>query len=276
MLSANEVRIETFNSTYYIDDIGLVRSVVSQMMVYRNQIYGDWRGSKNDGAIFLSRKERYGTFGVIVNEYVTLGYGMSLGKFDIGLGFAPHGKYWIGSAGIGRTFFARRFDLSSNIKIGRETKSSIYEFILRLKGEKQDYRFIPIYNLKIVDEPKPSPSVNYMAHNVGFALERSLLEDGMVFIIGHWEKMTGDLDAGSIRCIAGVEMKVSNNLGFRFGINESLTDDLKEFRPLEFNPGIRVMLGDFDFDFFINQDWPFKDKQRLLVGAGIDFKFDKF
>lgn len=272
--AANETRIGTLQSSYYIDDVSLVNNIISLMPNYSNQLYGDLAGKSTDGGIFLSRNPRCGTFGVTMDDHIMLGYGRTVRNLDVALGFKPSGQYWMGSVGIGRSFFTRRIDLASNIKLNQDTDEHILEFILRLKGKKNDWTFVPAYSLAIVNGAAADPE--FMTHRIGLSLQRSLLEDGLVYVIGHYDKMTGDLDQGEIAVTGGVEMRLGQVFGFRCGVSQAVDDKLETYQPVVFTPGLRATFGDFDFDFFVNRAWPFQDDEKLLVGAGVDFKFDRY
>lgn len=71
-------------------------------------------------------------------------------------------------------------------------------------------------------------------------------------------------------------MRLNNTFGFRLGVNKVFDDELTGLKPIVFNPGLRINIGDFNFDLFLNKDWPFLDNEKVLIGAGLDFNFDKF
>ncbi len=272
--TANETRVGTLQSGYYIDDISLVNNIISLMPNFGNQLYGDLAGKSTDGGIFLSKNPRSGTVGVVMDDQIMLGCGRTVKNLDVALGWRPSGQYWMGSVGVGRNFFTRRIDLASNIKLNQDTDEQILEFILRLKGKKNDWTCVPAYSLAIVRGTAADPE--FMTHRIGFSLQRSLLEEGLVYVIGQYDVTTGDLDEGEISVTGGVEMRLGRVFGFRCGVSQTVDDKFEVYKPVAFTPGLRATFGDFDFDFFVNRAWPFQDDEKLLVGAGVDFRFDRY
>lgn len=269
---ANQTRSDILMATHYLEDITNINLYPQLLLQYHNFIFADVNGILQDYGIILAPGQKYGALGcwqnINKNQGFYLGYALKLAHFELGLAGYQIADYWNLSFGLGRTYFARRVDLS--LLIYDDPELTDYNFNLRLSRRKGDFVFIPRYTLHFV-----KGNTEYNNHNFGLMLKRLILNEGFVYLGAEYDLTRGDIKDDNINIYAGVELPVSRYVQFLCGVKETVFNDLDSLK-WQIEPGLRLKIRDFHFDFHLNTERFFNDDVNLLKSIGFELDFSKF
>ncbi|MBE0431884.1 hypothetical protein IBX73_00310 [candidate division WOR-3 bacterium] len=269
---ANHTRLATLMAGDYIDDVVMTDIYPHRMLAYRNTIYLDITPGPEDFGIFFSPFAKYGVLGVWQNPVpvngFNLGYAVNIFKFGVGASVSPVKDNLRLGIGVGRDFFNQYAEISYLTLDG--TPDKWHRVTARYLHRMADFSIVPRYSADFVMEP-----YDYAKHRFGVMVQRTILNEGFVYLGAEYEAGRGDIEFDSTRIHAGVEMKLSRIFVLRCGVAERFTGSLENGQ-WQVEPGIGVRVRDFSVDLHLNKDRFFDKEQTFFKSVGLDFNFGRF
>jgi hypothetical protein len=269
---ANHTRMSTLMAGDYVDDIVYTDLYPHRLLVYKNNLYLDVASGPDDFGVIATPDMKYGVIACWQNPVTdygfNIGYAITLLKFDLGLSLSPAKDNTRFGLGIGRTFFAQRFDVSFLTFDGITEKW--HRFSVRYTRKMSDYNIIPKYTYDYVFEPSDCGK-----HKLGLMFQRFILNEGFVYLGAEYDFSRGDIEYDSTHIHAGVELKLTRLLVLRCGVAEHFDSDFANAE-WQVEPGIGLRIRDFNLDFHFNKDRLFDKEQTFFKSFGLDFNFGRF
>jgi hypothetical protein len=272
---AGHTRMDILMAGDYLDDITNINTHPHCIALYGNTLYGDITVGLDNYGVVITPDAKYGAFAVWqepdVDRNFNIGYGIQLKRFDLGVRFSPVKNHQSVGMGCGRTFFNRRFDMS--FLYGKDEDIEHSEFSLRLRNRSGDFVIKPMYRGNYVLEP-----LEYYRHRFGILVERLVFNDGFVFLGAEYDFTRGDIENEFTNIYAGLEMPLSRRFVFLLGFYERITEDFDAFI-WHLEPGFRIRIREFAFDFHLDTDTLFEDNEftlSIFKSFGIELNFGKF
>lgn len=272
LIWGNNTRMAVLGAGDYIDDIVNSAIYPQQLVMYKNQLYGDITSSTSDFGFIIAPVPRYGCLGLwqagLEEDYFTIGYGLSLFQFRLGFFFVPVEDQLQYGFGIGRYYFNRGFDLS--FLINDQTDDEWYNLNLRLFKQKDDFVIVPRYKLHYYKEP-----FDYQQHRIGLMIQRYVLNEGFVFVGGEYDFCRGDIENDSTNFYAGLDLPLNRRFVLLLGFNENFINGF-ESPHWNIEAGIGLRIREFHIDFKLNRERFFNKDLTFISGVGIDLNFGQF
>ena len=269
---ANHTRMATLMAGDYIDDIIYTDTYPQRLLEYANQLFLDIRSGPEDFGLAATPNPKYGVIACwqnpVSNHGFNIGYAVRLYDFDIGFSLSPVEENTGFGAGVGRTFFDQRVDVSFQTFDGIADKWN--RFTIRYARRMSDYNLIPRYSFEYTSQP-----LEYGTHTIGAMVQRLIMNEGFVYFSAEYANSYDAVEYDSTRIHAGVELKLTRLLVLRCGIAEHFAGRFKNGQS-HVEPGIGLRIRDFSIDLHFNKDRFFDKEQTFFNSAGLDFKFGKF
>lgn len=266
---ASQTRMNVLLCGDYIDDPVNIDVFPQHIMVFQNYFYGDILKDKNTYGVIFSPLAKYGGIGFWHKEYFTIGYAITLGRFDIGFFGSPVKDQTRIGIGIGCTRFDSRGDIS--LVVNRQPNiNESYNVNIRCLKRKGDFIFIPKYNFN--DYSKPA---NYLSHKIGLMLERLILNDGFVYLAVEYTAQDGAIKADFTNLLSGLELPLNKTFILRLGMREKFNEDLVP-TDLQMEIGLGLKIREFDIHFHLNRERFFTEELTFFNSLGLDLNFGRF
>lgn len=268
-IQANLSRMNVLMVGDYIDDPVNIEIFPQHLVIFQNYLYGDILKGTEDYGIIIAPEAKYGCMGIKQNGIISLGYGINLHKFDIGiLGSWIEGHRHFG-LGLGRVFFASRVDISfivNNEKYLNEGYGSNFRFLLR----KGDYILIPRYSFY-----NSSEMYDYISNRIGMMLQRYILNEGFVFFLFEYTLNNGEIKTDFIRVFSGLELPLNKTFVLRLGTEGEFDQDFVSIQK-KLETGLGLHIREFNIDFHLNKERFFNKELTFFNSLGLDLNFGKF
>ncbi|KPK72051.1 hypothetical protein AMJ87_05825 [candidate division WOR_3 bacterium SM23_60] len=272
---ASHTRMDILMARDYLDDITNINVYPHHIVLYQNMLYGDITARLENYGVVITPDTKYGAFAVWqepeVDQNFNIGYGIQLKRFDLGIHASPVKDHRRIGVGFGRTFFKRRFDVS--FSYGEDEDIEHSEFNVRLRNRRGDFVIIPRYRGNYILEP-----LEYYRHRFGVLVQRLVFNDGFVFLGAEYDFTRGDIENEFTNIYAGLEMPLSRRIVFLLGFYERITEDFDALA-WHLEPGFRIRIKEFAFDFHLDTDTLFEDDEftlSIFKSFGIELNFGKF
>jgi len=266
---ANRTRMNVLAVADYIDDPVNIEIFPQHIVLFQNYFYGDLLRDTQDYGIIVAPELKYGGLGIWQEKDFNIGYGINIHKFDIGAYCSPLKDRHRFGFGLGRAFFASRFDLS--FILNDETRvNENYGVNLRVLYRKGDFVFVPKYSFLNSNEP-----YDYISNKIGILLQRLILNEGFVFIGSEYTIQAGAIKEDFLRGFSGLELPLNRTFVFLIGVCEKFDEEFKP--PLwDIETGLCLRIREFNFNFHLNKERLFNKEITLFNSFGLDLNFSKF
>ncbi|MEO0136156.1 MAG: hypothetical protein ABIL40_10975 [candidate division WOR-3 bacterium] len=267
---ANWTRMNTLMVGDYIDDPVNIGLYPQHLNVFPNNFYGDILETTNSAfGMVITPLEKYGGIAFYQDKNFSIGYGVTIKKFEFGIMISPAKDHNRLGAGIGYATIDTRIDLSSVINAETNVNEG-YGLHLRLLKRKAEYIVIPRYIFNLSYEP-----YEYQSHNLGLALQRLILNDGFVILGFEYLLQNGAINADREYCFAAFELPLNRTFYLRMGAREEFD---KDFVPIKWHvePGLGLRIREFNLDFHLNQERLFNKETTFFKSFGLDLNFGRF
>ena len=272
MVMANWTRLNVLAGSDYLDDPVNIAQYPNQIPVYGNSLFGDIHQSIEDFGLVYATRHNVGALGIWQTPEPNLGfyigYGINIFRFDVGAMISPVHESLRYGFGIGRSYFSRRFELSFLTQ--NAIDDDWYRFNLRISKKHGDFVVLYRYALNYVTAPN-----DYQHHSTGIMIQRSVLNDGFVYLTGEYDFTRGDIENDRINIYAGVELNVSSWLVLMASAHESSNEEFSD-PAWNIETGIGLRFRGFNITIHLNKDRLYDKDQTIFEGAGLDLSFGEF